>query len=150
YTSSSHSGRDPQARLQPSLKDQRREPVCKGSRVVWPSTLVAALTCLIVVPAAASAATTLWVLTKAPSAPFNSCEHPGYSHIEAALGGPGTAIHVCDGTYAEQLTIERPVAISGYAKAPLEPPPVPPTWVPPCNKASEECFGSRSRTRSRS
>jgi hypothetical protein len=115
--------------------------VFKGSRVFWPSTLVAALICLIVVPAAASAATTLWVAAKAPSAPFNSCEHPGYSHIEAALGGPGTAIHVCEGTYAEQLTIERPVAISGYGKVTLELPAVTANSATPCDKASEEWFG---------
>src|ERR1035441_7838027 len=125
----------------PHSRNQRREPVFKGSRVFWPSTLVAALTCLIVVPATASAATTLWVAAKAPSAPFNSCEHPGYSHIEAALGGPGTAIHVCEGTYAEQLTIERPGAISGYGKVTLELPAVTANSATPCDKASEEWFG---------
>jgi hypothetical protein len=73
--------------------------VFKRSRVFWPSMLVTVVACIIAVPATASAST-LWVAATSPSAPFNSCEHPGYSHIQDALGGPGTAIHVCEGTYA--------------------------------------------------
>lgn len=90
------------------------------------------------VPSAASATTTLWVSGSTPSAPFNSCEHPGYDHIQEALGGPGTAIHVCAGTYPEQVTIERAIAITGYGGATLKLPAVTQTSSSPCDVVSEE------------
>jgi nitrous oxidase accessory protein NosD len=111
--------------------------VFKRSTALRVCLLLAAVTGSIAVPATASA-TTLWVSTKAPSAPFNSCEHPGYDHIETALAGPGTAIHVCEGTYAEQLTIERPVTITGYGATTVELPAVTANSNTPCDKASEE------------
>jgi len=114
--------------------------VFKPSPTLRVGLLVAVLAGCTAVPATASAST-LWVSTKAPSAPFNSCEHPGYDHIEAALSGPGTAIHVCEGTYAEQLTIERPVKVTGYGGATVELPAVTANSSTPCDKASEEASG---------
>jgi nitrous oxidase accessory protein NosD len=108
------------------------------SKPFWVGALVAAVACAI--PATASA-TTLWVSTKTPSAPFNSCEHPGYSHIEEAIGGPGTAIHVCGGTYEEQLTIGRAVAITGYEGAIVKVPAVTADSKTACDEISEEASG---------
>jgi len=88
------------------------------------------------VPAAASA-TTLWVSPAAPSAPFNSCAHPGYDSIQAAVGGPGTAIHVCAGTYEEQLQIERNVQITGFEGVTLKLPAVTANATTACDKANE-------------
>jgi len=102
--------------------------------------LVTVVACIIAVPATASAST-LWVAAKAPSAPFNSCEHPGYSHIQDALGGPGTAIHVCAGTYAEQLSIERPVSITGYGSVTVTLPAAPTSSSTACDKTAEAWFG---------
>jgi Right handed beta helix region len=94
-----------------------------------------AATCAVAMPAAASA-TTLWVSSDPVSAPFNSCEHPGYNHIQKALAGPGTAIHVCKGTYAEQLQIERAVTITGY-EATVALPATTSDSSTPCDTASQ-------------
>lgn len=102
--------------------------------------LLSVLIACAVVPASASA-NTLWVANAAPSAPFNSCGHPGYSHIEEAVKGPGTAIHVCAGAYAEQLTIERPVVITGYGGATVTLPAVTGDSSTPCDTANEGLNG---------
>jgi nitrous oxidase accessory protein NosD len=94
------------------------------------------MACLIAVPATASAAT-LWVSNKTPSAPYNNCAHPGYDHIQTALGGPGTAVHVCAGTYAEQLNIQQPIAITGYEGATVELPATTANSTTSCDVASE-------------
>jgi hypothetical protein len=78
------------------------------------------------------------VSTKTPSAPFNSCEHPGYSHIQEAVRGPGTAIHVCAGTYEEQVQIERSVAITGYGAPTLKLGATTANATTTCDKANEE------------
>jgi hypothetical protein len=103
--------------------------------------LAALAVCAFAMPAAASASTTLWVSNNEPSAPFDTCAHPGYKHIQEALAGPGTAIHVCAGTYAEQLTIQRSVSITGYGGATVELPAVTATSVTPCDEASEKGSG---------
>lgn len=64
-------------------------------------------------PAAASA-NKAWVSSAAsPSAPFDSCAHPGYGSIQAALESPATTVEVCAGDYPEQLQITRAVTIVG-------------------------------------
>lgn len=103
--------------------------------------LAAIAVCAFAMPAAASATTTLWVSNNEPSAPFDTCAHPGYDHIQEALAGPGTAIHVCAGTYAEQLTIQRSVSITGYGSATVALPAVTGTSVTPCDEASEKGSG---------
>jgi nitrous oxidase accessory protein NosD len=110
--------------------------VSKRATVLRGLTLAACATCAAALPASASA-TTLFVSPSAPSAPFNSCAHPAYSHIQEAVRGPGTAIHVCPGTYAEQLTIERAVAITGYGGATVKLPAVTTNSTSPCDAASQ-------------
>ena len=102
--------------------------------------MLAALVCAVAIPAAASAAT-LWVSPNAPSAPFNSCEHPSYSSIQAAVNGPGTVIHVCGGTYNEQIQIERSVTINGYEGAIVGLPASPAKDTTPCDLANETGSG---------
>jgi hypothetical protein len=101
--------------------------------------LCAALSTLIA-PAAASAAT-LWVAPVSPSAPFNSCTHPGYDSIQQAIGGPGTSVHVCAGTYEEQLQIEREVRITGYGGATVKVPATTVNATTACDKANEALNG---------
>jgi hypothetical protein len=91
--------------------------------------------------AAAASANTLWVAPVAPSAPFNSCAHPGYDSIQAAVEGPGTAIHVCGGTYEEQVQVERDVKITGYGGATLKIPATPTDSTTPCDSANEALNG---------
>lgn len=105
--------------------------------------LVFAVASLVAVPATASAAT-LWVSNNAPSAPFNTCAHPGYSHIQQALGGPGTSVHVCAGKYAEQLQIERPITITGYEGATVELPSVTAAATTKCDVESDEASPGRT------
>lgn len=99
--------------------------------------VAAGAVCAAALPAAASA-NTLWVSSSsAPSAPFNSCQHPGYSHIQEAVNAPGTAIHVCAGTYEEQVQIERSVAITAYGGATLKIPATPANATTACDAANE-------------
>ena len=107
----------------------------KRARVLRDLAITTGAVCLAALPASASA-TTLWVSNKTPSAPFSSCEHPGYSHIQEAVNGPGTAIHVCAGTYEEQVQIERSTAITGYG-ATLKLPATATNATTPCDKANE-------------
>jgi Right handed beta helix region len=107
----------------------------KQRSAILASTAIAAVAAF-AMPAAASAAKTVWVSTEAPSAPYNSCEHPGYDSIQEAINGSGSKIEVCDGTYREQLQIERPVTIFGNG-ARLEVPAVPQKSSTACDAASE-------------
>jgi hypothetical protein len=111
------------------------------SRGLWLGALSALMACAAAMPASASAATT-WVSRSTPSPPFNSCEHPAYDSIQEALGGTGAEIHVCAGTYAEQLTIERPVTIVGYGAARLTLPTPTANSTSPCDEASAEGSGN--------
>jgi hypothetical protein len=111
--------------------------VLKRSKALWGRMFLVVVACLAAVPASASA-TTLWVSKNPPKAPYNSCANPGYDHIQQAIAGPGTAIHVCGGTYSEQLSIERPIAITGYESAKLQLPSVTAPSNTPCDTASDE------------
>ncbi len=77
----------------------------------------------------------------APSAPYNSCIHPGYDSIQAAVRGPGTSIHVCAGSYEEQVLIERSVKITGYGGPTLKIPASPSDSSTPCDGANEALNG---------
>jgi nitrous oxidase accessory protein NosD len=104
----------------------------------WRGATIAALGLLIaLLTAAGASANTLWVSPATPSAPFDSCEHPGYDSIQAAVNGPGTAIHVCKGTYEEQVQIERNVKITGYEGAAVKIPAHPVQSTTPCDVANE-------------
>ncbi len=109
----------------------------KRSKALWGRMFLVVVACAAAVPATASA-TTLWVSNNPPKAPYNSCANPGYDHIQQAIAGPGTAIHVCAGTYSEQLSIERPVAITGYEGVKLQLPSVTAPSSTPCDTASDE------------
>jgi nitrous oxidase accessory protein NosD len=111
------------------------------SKIASLAALVALAGGLTTMAPSAAAATTLWVSNSKPSAPFDTCEHPGYDRIQEALAGPGTAIHVCAGTYAEQLTIERSVSITGYGGATVALPAVTGTSQTPCDEVSAEASG---------
>ena len=74
----------------------------------------AALSVLIVPAAASASLTSLWVSNSAPvSSPGNSCAHPGYATIQAAIAAAAlnATVHICPGTYTEQLTIIQSVKI---------------------------------------
>ncbi|HLL92657.1 MAG TPA: right-handed parallel beta-helix repeat-containing protein [Solirubrobacteraceae bacterium] len=88
------------------------------------------------VGSATASANTLWVSTATPSAPFNSCTHPGYDSLQSAVNGPGTTIRVCAGTYEEQVQIERSVTIIAEG-ATLKLPATTATSTTPCDKANE-------------
>jgi len=90
-------------RLGRSMSNDGAAPVRAGATAVLCRALLVAALCVVAVPAAASA-NTLWVSTHTPSPPFANCEHPGYNSIQAAVNAPGTAIHVCPGTYNEQIS----------------------------------------------
>lgn len=66
-------------------------------------------------PVAANAAGSLWVAGSGSlSAPGKSCISPGYNSIQAAIGAAsqGATIHICPGTYSEQLTVTAPLKLS--------------------------------------
>jgi hypothetical protein len=86
------------------------------------------------------------VSPRAPSAPFTSCEHPGYNSIQAAVNAPGTTIHVCQGTYHEQVHVEREVAITGFEGATLAVPSSPQNSTDPCDSAIETGSGLATQT----
>ncbi|MEA2313506.1 MAG: hypothetical protein QOI03_198 [Solirubrobacteraceae bacterium] len=91
--------------------------------------VVLAITCTAMfaaVPAVASA-TAVWVSPATPAAPFNSCASPGYSSIQQAISvnAPATTIHVCAGTYKEQLVIEKAITLAAEPGAKLQLPPSP-------------------------
>jgi hypothetical protein len=83
--------------------------------------LLAIATAALVTPAIASAST-VWVSSGAVKAPFNSCTNPGYNHIQQALevNAAGTAVHVCSGTYKEQLVIGGTASLVAASGATLE------------------------------
>jgi hypothetical protein len=94
--------------------DHGRAPRCARKLAVFAASACAAIA---VAPAVASA-TTVWVSsTGTVKPPFNSCASPGYNAIQEAINvnAPATTIHVCKGTYKEQLTISKPIAIAGEA-----------------------------------
>ncbi len=81
--------------------------------------VVGALACALAViaPAAASATTVFVSNTGVVEPPFNTCEHPGYNTIQAAVNvnTPTPTIHVCRGTYKEQVVISKALILVGEA-----------------------------------
>jgi hypothetical protein len=91
-----------------------------------------------VAPAGASA-NTAWVNNTVPvKSPFNSCANPGFSSIQAAISSPNTSVHICNGTYEEQLHIERALTVSGEAGVVVKLPPSPANSTTPCDLAEEQ------------
>ncbi len=107
---------------------------------VWQTTAVCGLVGLIVatLPALASAGT-VWVSnSKAVKAPFNSCQNPGYGSVQGAIEGPSTTIHVCVGTYKEQLQIKRALTLIGEAGAVIQLPAAPVDSTSACAASGEQ------------
>jgi hypothetical protein len=106
-------------------------------RIRLATAMLVAVVVLIAVPAVASA-NTVWVSGATPSTPFNSCTHPGYNTIRAAIEAPTTTIHVCAGTYAEQLQINRALTVIGEAGATVQLPASPAVSTSSCAAAGEQ------------
>lgn len=91
----------------------------------------------IAVPAVASAES-LWV-AKASKVAGNgkSCTQPGYNAIQPAItaAGAGATIHVCTGTYEEQLEIAKPLTITAAGTATVKLPSAPANSTGSCSKA---------------
>jgi hypothetical protein len=83
----------------------------------------------------------VWVSAEPASAPYNSCSDPRYNSIQQAITETEATdtdpiIEVCGGTYAEQLTIKKPVGINGN-NATIELPAAPVKLETKCDEASE-------------
>ena len=92
--------------------------------------------CGLSLPALASASTA-FVSPNAPSAPFNSCAHPGYSSVQQAVGASVTTVKVCAGTYTEQVQITKGVKILAETGAVLKLPASPANSTTACDTAIE-------------
>jgi hypothetical protein len=92
--------------------------------------------------AASASAANLWVSSTAPiSGPHSSCVHPGYNTIQSAIemAPAGSIIHICPGTYTEQLTITEPLkltAVDGAGSAKVVLPATPVDSITKCDEAS--------------
>jgi hypothetical protein len=117
------------------------------SKRAFVSTMLGACMALALLATAASAsAASLWVSNTTPvSSPHSSCVHPGYSTIQSAIEfvnktlAPGSSIHVCPGTYTEQLTITLPlklIAVDGAGSAKVVLPATPVDSTTKCDAAS--------------
>jgi hypothetical protein len=106
---------------------------------------LAALTGLVTVGLATAPATVAgaagggaWVSNVAPvSAPGNSCTHPGYSTIQSAINAvaSGTVIHICSGTYTEQLTITKSLSLTAVGSVTVKLPASPVNSTTSCDNA---------------
>jgi pectin methylesterase-like acyl-CoA thioesterase len=70
---------------------------------------------LIALPTAASASTAEWVSTAPAVLGGNSCASPSFNSVQAAVDEAATnaTIHVCAGTYVEQVQITKTVKLVG-------------------------------------
>lgn len=81
----------------------------------------------------------LWVSNVAPvgAAPGSSCTNPGYSSIQSAINAAssGATIHVCAGTYTEQLTITKAVSLVAVGSVTAKLPATPANSTTACDNA---------------
>lgn len=99
--------------------------------------VASAVAALAAIPAVASA--TAWVSQAPVKTPFNSCANPGFNSIQSAINTPVTSVHVCKGTYVEQLQIERAVSVVGEAGlTTVKLPASPADSTTPCAVAGEQ------------
>ena len=101
--------------------------------------LIAGLVSLPASVAGAAAPSGLWVsnvATLAP-APGTACTHPGYSTIQAAIDAAtsGATIHVCAGTYTEQLNISTSVSLKASGSVRVKLPATPVNSTTACDTA---------------
>lgn len=126
------------------MTEQGASLLLKRSRYTGTAAL-AVLSIVVGIPAAASGASTtnLWVSNSASvSGVGNSCIHPGYSNVQSALNAvsAGGTVHVCPGTYTEQLVIAKAVKLlavdtAGSVKVVLPASPADSTTI--CDTAAE-------------
>ncbi|HEY3832742.1 MAG TPA: right-handed parallel beta-helix repeat-containing protein [Acidimicrobiia bacterium] len=89
--------------------------------------------------AGATAPTNLWVAKTGPYAGNGkSCAKPGFSSVQAALNAAAgsSTVHVCAGTYSEQLTITKPVSLKASGAVTLQLPASPADSTTPCEVAT--------------
>jgi hypothetical protein len=88
----------------------------------------------------------LWVNgAVAPSSPDNSCAHPGYSTIQSAVTAShtGATIHICTGTYTEQMQISHGLSfktVDGAVTIAL--PASPAVSTTTCDRTVDNTFGA--------
>jgi hypothetical protein len=107
--------------------------------------LAGALVAAALFPAAALAfpprIVNLWVAAAptAISASDSSCAAPGYNAIQSAVNAApaGAVIHVCAGTYAEQVQITQSVSIVGSGPVTVQLPSTPANSTTACDTASD-------------
>jgi hypothetical protein len=80
-------------------------------RLISAAVLTGALA--LAVPAVAGAASVAWVSGHNTVGNNKSCSAPGYNTVQAAIDAvpSGATIHVCGGTYTEQIEITKPVKL---------------------------------------
>ena len=99
--------------------------------------VVAATAAAFLVPMSTSSAfgSTKWVGT-APAVPGGtSCGAPAYNSVQAAINAAtsGSTIHICPGTYTEQVQISKNLTITGQNTPTLKLPAVPANSTTPCD-----------------
>jgi hypothetical protein len=95
---------------------------------------------MIAIPAGvAGAAGGLWVSNSvhAGSAPGTSCAKPGYATVSAAVAAasPGATIHICAGTYTEQVVITKSLSLTAVGAVTLRLPATPVDTNTVCDNA---------------
>jgi hypothetical protein len=87
--------------------------------------------------AGAAPSSTLWVSNVAAVGNNSGCSRPGYSSVSAALAaaGSGATIKVCAGTYGEQLSVTKPVAIAAVGAVDIAVPASPSDSTTACDNA---------------
>jgi parallel beta-helix repeat protein len=100
----------------------------------------AALAIAIAAPAMASAmGKTVFVSTSPVQAPHSSCSMPGFNSIQEAINASpaGTTVHVCAGTYEEQVLLQKADNVAADATATLKLPASPVNTKSPCDNEAE-------------
>lgn len=101
---------------------------------------VAASAVAIAAPAMASAmGKTVFVSTSPVKGPFSSCSTPGYNSIQEAINADpaGTTVHVCAGTYEEQVVLQKADSFAADSGATLKLPGSPTNSKSPCDNEAE-------------
>ncbi|MGH9029947.1 MAG: hypothetical protein ACRDV4_10075 [Acidimicrobiales bacterium] len=80
----------------------------------------------------------LWVSSGATSPADNSCSNHGYNSVQAAINAasPGATVHICAGTYTEQLVVTQSVTLTGLGNPTIQLPASPANSTTPCDEAS--------------
>ncbi len=109
----------------------------------------ATLAGLVTVPATVAGASgppsALWVSPTGTlqAGPGTSCSLPGYRTVQSAInaGASGVTIHVCAGTYTEQLRIKKSLSLVGKGSPSIVLPATPVNGTSSCDLASNAAVG---------